>query len=84
MKRYKTRPGHQLRVGPLTVTDDERGTMLPDGPTLREHVRLGRLIPVEPTPAVFQVEQPPEDVEPVELGQAGVSPAGDEKGAPSA
>ena len=50
MKRYRTNPGLILRVGPTTVTDAPEGTPLPESRSVREHVRLGRLVPVAPTP----------------------------------
>lgn len=47
-KRYKARPERILKVGERTVTDDPRGVPLRDTPSVREHVRLGRLIEVQP------------------------------------
>lgn len=48
----KARPGRILRVLGKIVTDDPAGAALPDCPTVREHLRLGRLLPVIPTPTV--------------------------------
>lgn len=66
MKRYKARPGHILRVGLFKVTDDPRGMQLRENPCVREHVRLGRLIPVEQaTP-----HEPEQDPAPVSQSKA--------------
>ena len=42
-RRYRTRPGLILKVGPVLVTDRKDGHELADTPGVREHVRLGRL-----------------------------------------
>lgn len=57
MKRYRTRPGKQLKVLGQLVTDAEAGVPLPDTPGVREHVALRRLVPVG-TAKLVQDETP--------------------------
>lgn len=45
----RARDGRILRVLGKMVTDDPAGAALPDCPTVREHLRMGRLLPVIPT-----------------------------------
>ena len=47
MNRYKTQEGRRMRVGSVLVTDAREGVALPDSAAVREHVTLGRLVPVE-------------------------------------